>query len=374
MIKCMAIYPNRQSKEYIDKVKVSIKRAFEYGYNEIFTTLHLPELSFDDQLLSLELIAKECRKYHLELTVDIGGGYLKKITDDEIVINKLNKLEIDFIRLDYGYLLEDIKILYQRLHLKGFILNASIFYEDEFDKQYKELKQIDEKMAIRACHNYYVREETGLDELSALKQDQFINKYKLPIYYCIPSRINPRYPLYQGLCTLEKHRYMDLRDIICDLYLHFDLNAYMLADEWFNDDELQIIEKTLNDLTIKLNKVEDIKIKLFNTSKEEEKIIFKEHEFRLDSPACLLRSQSSRQMAEFASAIKPCNNIQRKRGYLTIDNILNQRYSGELQVILEDKSPKASCNVVGFISNDQDLVKLMRYKEGIKYRFIKEGK
>lgn len=373
MIKCLAIYPNKLDKEYVDKVNSTLELANKYSYNEIFTTIHLPELSLKTQLKALKYISKERKKYNLELTVDVGGSYICDILNSELIIQLLKESEIDFIRLDYGYLIDDVRTLYKRLNLKGFVLNASIFNEKEFIEQVDKLKNIDNNIQIRACHNFYVREETGLDETFAFKQDAYIRKYNIPIYYCIPSHSSPRPPLYQGLCTLEKHRNMGLEDIICDLYINHNLNAYMLADEWFNENEFKVIDDTLNGLCKELNDVEDIKVRVFNvTTKEEEEIILKEHEFRLDSPYNLLRSLSSRQMAEFSKEIEPNNTILRRKAYITIDNLLNKRYSGELQVVLEDKCEKVSCNVVGEIVDMQDLIKLRRFKEGIKYRFVRE--
>lgn len=374
MIKCVAIYPNKVNKTYISKVCSTLSLASKYGYNEVFTSIHLPEYPLKDQLESLKIISEERKKYGLELTVDIGGAYFKNILSNELIISLLKQQEIDFIRLDYGYSYEDVLTLHKKLNIKGFVINASIFNKQQLEKQIELLKKVDNNIAIRACHNFYVREESGLDETFALKQDSYLKEYNIPIYYCIPSHTHPRAPLYCGLCTLEKHRYMRLEDVICDLYLNYDLSAFMLADEWFSENEFETIDYTLNALTKKLNPVEDIKVHVFDTTtSEEEKIILKDHEFRFDSPFYQLRSLSSRQMAEFSKEIKPNNTIMRKKASITIDNLLNKRYSGELQVILNDLQDKSSCNVVGEVINDEDLIKLMRFKEGVKYRFIKEA-
>ena len=119
MIKCLAIYPNQLDKEYVDKVNSTLELANKYSYNEVFTTIHLPELSLKTQLKALKYISKERKKYNLELTVDVGGSYICDILNSELIIQLLKESEIDFIRLDYGYLIDDVRTLYKRLNLKG---------------------------------------------------------------------------------------------------------------------------------------------------------------------------------------------------------------------------------------------------------------
>ena len=46
MIKCLAIYPNKLDKEYVDKVNSTLELANKYSYNEVFTTIRLPHFPF----------------------------------------------------------------------------------------------------------------------------------------------------------------------------------------------------------------------------------------------------------------------------------------------------------------------------------------
>ncbi len=43
MIKCVAIYPDYITEEYIRRVEESVRRASKHHFDEIFTTVHLPE-------------------------------------------------------------------------------------------------------------------------------------------------------------------------------------------------------------------------------------------------------------------------------------------------------------------------------------------
>ena len=75
-------------------------------------------------------------------------------------------------------------------------------------------------------------------------------------------------------------------------------------------------------------------------------------------------------MAEFASEIRPLNMVSRKKGDITIDNINNKRYSGEMQVVFKDLKEDERINIVGRVVRQEDLIKLLRFKEGITYNFI----
>ena len=371
MIKCFAIYPHHISEEYIKKVKKTIDLAVKYKFNEVFTSIHLPEYSLEEQLESFKIIGSYAKLNNLEVTVDIGGHFIDEVLSDEEALFILKNIPFDFVRLDYGYSIEQCKSLYDKLNFKGFVINASIYNEQEVDNQVKNLKEIDNNIKIRACHNYYVRQESGLEETFAIKQDSYFTKYDIPIYYCVPTYSNPRGPLCDGLCTIERHRHKTIADIITDLYINYGLKAFMMADEWLSEDEFKQVEEILDKLTSPLNKIEDIEVKFMNNVSEEEKnIVLKKHEFRYDSSSYFLRSQSSRQMAEFAHKIKKNRLEKRVVGSITIDNELYKRYSGELQVVIKECNGDEKVNVVAKVCNRDDIVKLLRFREGIIYNFV----
>lgn len=370
MIKCVAIYPNHITEDYIGKVKESVSRAYQHHFDEIFTTIHLPEYTLEEQMECFSLIAKEAKQYGLEVTVDIGGLYITQILNDEEKLEFLKKIPFDFIRLDYGYDAKQVGNLYEQLDIRGFVFNASIYSQMEVDEIMTFFKTVAQDIEIRACHNFYIRETTGIDGEYALRQDSYLKKYKVPIYYCVPSYSNPRGPLHLGLCTLEKHRNQSIRNVLADLYLNYNLTAFMMADEWLSEAEYKEVEETLDVLTSELSKEVVIDVEFFpNVSKEEKDIVLKNHTFRNDSPGQFLRSQSSRQMAEFGCVIEKNHTVLRKEGMITIDNKMNKRYSGELQVIMKEACEDEGVNVVAKIVYANDLLKLMRFREGISYRF-----
>lgn len=374
MIKCIAIYPHEIDSKYKENVEQYITRAKNNDFNEVFTTVHLPEYSLDLQLETLGIISQITKRNGLELTCDIGGKTIDLVLADENYLNKLKNIELDFIRLDYGFNLKQVEQLYRNLNIQGFVINASTYSEREVDEIYQQFKAIDSSIKLRACHNFYVRNESGIDDCFAIRQDSYFKKYDMPIYYCIATFDHPRGPLHLGLTTIEKHRKMNVRDVVVDLYLNHDLSALMMSDEWVSDQDLYEVNHSLELLEIQLDTEEVIEVSFTSTATIEEKeIVLGKHHFRYDSPYAYLRSQSSREMSEYACQIKPNNTIERVEGCITIDNVNNKRYSGELQVVMKDSNSDIGANVVANIINKDDLIKLARFREGIDYKFV-QGK
>lgn len=366
MKRCIAIYPEPENSQLIEMTKEYIECASSWSIEEVFTSIHLPELSMKEQIDYLMVVSDLSHQNKMELTVDIGGQFIKKALEDQSILLKLKEARIDFLRLDYGYTFEQLEKLYVELKLKGFVINASMVNEKMLAMHLEQFYRMDPNIQIRACHNFYVREESGLDEGFALSQTALFERKGIPVYYCIPCHHHPRGPLYLGLCTVEKHRWMPLDSIMLDLLYHYNASGIMLADPWFMKQDFETIQHILNENPININ------VKLNDDITEEEKrIVLQSHQFRYDSNQSFLRSRSSREMAEYASMIKPKEKKDlRFRGAITIDNSTYGRYSGELQVVLKNADADARVNLVGWIEDEKDMKKLEYYREGITYRFV----
>ncbi|CAA7601483.1 Glycoside hydrolase superfamily [Acididesulfobacillus acetoxydans] len=62
---------------------------------------------------------------------------------------------------------------------------------------------------LQACHNYYPRHETGLSYEFFAGRSRPFRAYGIRVSAFIPSRANPRGPIYAGLPTLEEHRHWE---------------------------------------------------------------------------------------------------------------------------------------------------------------------
>ncbi len=368
MRQCISIYPNKTEKNTSQQIHEYIALAKQYGINEVFTSIHLPEWSMDDQLNYLELIAKEAHLHQMELTADIGGPFIRQALRDESSLNRLKNVNLHYLRLDYGYDFEQLKALYHHLQLRGFVVNASMMNETEIQHHLDQFHAIDSSISIKACHNFYVREESGLDSEFALNQTRYFKEKGIPVYFCAPSYDHPRGPLHLGLPTLEHHRYQPLDFVLLELIHRFQADGILYSDEWMSENQFKIIE------TITKDKLIQIPVILKeNITEIEKRIVIRNHIFRYDSNKNYLRSRSSREMAEFAAVIAPGCCEERKAGAVTIDNERYLRYSGELQIVLQDTSKDERVNVVAYLQNLSDMNKLAYFREGYAYQLI-EGR
>lgn len=373
MYRIISIYPNLENN-YLSKCEEYIKLSKQYGFSEVFTSLHLPEVELDIQISFLYDLANIVSKYNMTLIADIGGKSIKEIIKNKNLLDKLNV--VDYFRLDYGYDHQDIKYLHDYLNNKGFIINASIYNSEESRIEVEFIRSLNAE--VRACHNFYPRVESGINEDLVLIQKKIFNELNVPIYYCVPSQNNPRGPIYKGLPSIESHRYLDIKEVISQLINKYHADGIMFSDNFYSEEEFK---KTKN-IEDKEYDVKDILIPKYSNEHINEKIhvhtfndlyddiVYQTHIFRYDSNSKFLRSKSSRTMAEFAKSIEPLNCIERKAGYITIDNRLYERYSGELQVVLIDSPADKKVNVVGYIEQ-ADIDKLKEYRNNHSYTFIK---
>lgn len=369
----IAIYPHRGEVGESARWKEYMDRAVRQGFTEVFLSLHLPEFTLPEQLTLLEELALAAAERGMSLTVDVGGRQLKELLEDGSYSERIRRTGIDFVRLDYGFSLEQVRRIWTDWQVRGIVVNASTFGREECVRLQKEFMEISPKLELRACHNYYPRPESGLSYEFFVSQNRMFKELGIPVYSCIPDREHPRGPVGEGLVTVEAHRNMSLLQIVRQLAASPGNEGLMAADEYFSEEKLALIRRTV-EAQRQGARVETLHICWESGVSEEEKQILcgQTHHIRYDSNDCLLRSQSSREMSEYAGRIAPRKTGPRQRGMVTIDNQRYGRYSGEVQIVLRDLPEDERVNRLGVIAG-QDLWKLEYYREGVDYRFEAAG-
>lgn len=379
----IAVYPHKESEASSEKWKEYIEQAAGRGFNEVFLSLHLPEFTLTEQLDLLGRLAAEAKRLAMCLTVDVGGGQLKELLGSELYSEQIRRAGVDFIRLDYGFTMEQAGQIWERWRVRGFVINASVFNREEFVNLRQGFRKIHEKVELRACHNYYPRPETGLSYEFFVRQNAVLAELGIPVYSCIPDDEFPRGPLGKGLPTVEAHRGMPLEQVVRQLAASPANVGLMAADEYFSEEKLALIRRTAEEQRAR-GKVWTLPVTWETGVTEEEKRIVCDtvHHIRYDSSEAVLRSQSSRQMSEYASQITPRSCVSetsspgmpglRKRGMVTIDNRQYGRYSGEVQIVKEELPADDRVNLVGRIA-EEDMWMLEYYRYGVDYRFEAVG-
>lgn len=360
----IAIYPSDQWRKQTVQWSDYLEKAGEYGFREVFSSIHLPELALKDQVEMLEELARTANHLGMELTVDIGGGEIGQLLADSQMCARVRSAGIGLLRLDYGFCTEQAGALYNRLGIKGFVVNASIYDRGEAEAVKRNLTAIDSRMELRACHNFYPRPETGLDREFFNEQNRIFAELGLITYACIPGKSHPRPPLGQGLPTLEQHRGMNLEQVCVDLVCSPGIGGVMAADEFFNETELACVARAVNREALTLQ----IRLEAGVGQVERELILGTSHHIRYDSNRQVLRSRTSREMSRIGAKVAPGLTGERRRGMVTVDNERYGRYSSEVQILLADLEADSRVNCCGQIS-EEDMWKLDFYRQGFDYQF-----
>lgn len=320
--------------------------ASSYGIRKIFTSFHIPE-SDNRVFEETKEILRKSQELEMEVIVDISKGYMDKID--------IEKYSIHALRLDFGFTIEEVANLSNVLPFKV-QLNASTVSED-YLKLLMKLKA--DFNNIEVCHNYYPRKDTGISYELMVKRNMVFKSYDMNVMAFIPSQVGKRGPIYEGLPTVEAHRYIN--PIISAQHL---LSGYvdevLIGDPFASKEELENLSKIKRDITV-------IPIKLLDDlSLAEEEILTGVHTNRMDPGEFVIRSQEARLKKK--SDIIPRNTIKRSKYCVTIDNKNYLRYEGELQIIKKDMNIDERVNVIGDCSDAGLLIDLV--KPGDRFEFL----
>ena len=152
-------------------------------------------------------------------------------------------LQLDAMRLDYGCNADIMEALHKQTGISTFILNASILQEKELLPYLEKAKE--HQIQIKACHNFYPREDTGLDMDFMISQYQLFHKYGIPVTACIASHTHPRGPIFKGLPTMEKQRYMSVEKAALELSASLVADWLLAGDAYLKETELDALYLSL---------------------------------------------------------------------------------------------------------------------------------
>lgn len=317
-----------------------IALAGKMGVKRAFTSLHIPEESGDlaGRAKQLLLAAKEAG---IEVYADVSLRTPAHLGLTSLV--ELRALGVSGLRLDDFFENETILALAKEFRLA---LNASILFEDDVRAL------LDGGLAasqLLAWHNFYPRQETGLAESFFYAQNELFGRYGIPVSAYIPGDGEKRGPLFEGLPTLEGHRYADPYLAALELF------AAGVEDVYIGDPEVSV---DLLERLIEFDSCRRVSIRVEG---------FEEGEFRLrpDFSRDVLRLMDTRSV----EAIAPANTCARPVGTVTRDNDRYGRYRGEVQITLHDLAADERVNVVGRVV-EADLPLLSQLQPGQKIKLI----
>lgn len=279
-----------------------IEKAWEMGFTSVFTSLHIPEANYKRAIEEFKEITTLAKGKDMKVIADISPRAFKYLGADMNNLNAINDLGVHGVRVDFGFTPEEIALFTRNPYGLKIEINASTVtkrFLEEFDGYKPDYSN------LQACHNYYPRQNTGLSIKTFLYKSQLLKENKIEISSFIPSLINKRGPIFEGLPVLEMHRYMK-PEISAKHLFALGSDNVIFGDSIPSDEELKAVGKIAEDV------------------------------------------------------INPHNNIARKIGYVTIDNIKYLRYCGELQICKKDLPADERVNITAEIVDEEKKFMLIK--------------
>lgn len=335
-----------------------IKEASKYGFNKIFTSLHIPEdNNKDQQAVIFKKICEYAKLYSMDVYADFGPDSFKRMNFSLDNMEEIYNFGLSGIRVDYGYSDENIAKL--SVGIKIF-LNASTVK----DKQINNLKKLGANFQnIEVWHNFYPRPDTGLDKEYFIEKNKLFKSYGMNVAAYVEGDEIKRGPLFLGLPTLEKHRNQNPYHSSVELLYNCGVDTVYIGD----------IEATLNTLE-RMSYLKENTIVLHyhkeNTIESYKDLLNKAYTNRLDEARDVIRAEESRGYASINNIrIRKENTIERVKGSITVDNEGYNRYMGEVQIIKNSLIANENVNVIGEIV-DEDKCLVDYIKGGVKFKLI----
>lgn len=331
-------YPVKKNIEYLELLK---EKKIDY----VFISAHMPEMkpSFKEEL---EELCKKAEELNMKIILDVSKPMMKGFEIPNVYA----------LRLDYGFTLDEIVDLYKQ---NKFIieLNASTLSMNNI--LYLKSKGVNLNN-VRVSHNFYPKKYTGLTAEAVIKKNREFHKLGLKVMIYVPSKTGFRPPMYEGLPTVENHRYLSLEAILSTV-------KYLEADEVFFGDAYASSEEL--DLLTKFNfnvPVIPVIVKK-GLSDVEKELLLRNHHNRPDETGYFKRS-SIRSKVD----VEKFNTTERKKFDVTIDNKGFLRYQGEVCIMCTDLEKDERVNVVGRALIDDDVLNAIKPGKSFRIKIVGE--
>ena len=339
-----------------EQVEDYIYEMNRIGFKGIFTSLHIPE---DDSSLyadRLKQLGQIAHQLQMKLMVDISGEALNRAGFSFDDVDSILAIGVTGLRMDYAISNQKIAEISKKMDVG---LNASTITMQDIS----ELKQYDADFTrFEAWHNYYPRPETGLSSQFLNTKNKWLKEVGFKIFAFTPGNNLFRGPLYQGLPTLEKHRFLNPLSATIDLKRNFAVDGIYIGDPSISTRSQHQFESYIKAKTLLLEVV-DVGSKYYKT-------ILGAHVNRQDDARDVIRSADAR--FKKIDVVLPEQAIERRMGSVTIDNEKYGRYMGEIQLTKRDLPSDEKVNLAAEVVNeDQSLINLI--EPGYKFNLVEKG-
>lgn len=345
----ISIYPERS---IFEKDKTYVDLAYSYGFRRIFTSLL--ELTGDSEEVvgGFRKIVQYAGSLGMEVMVDINPNIFKQIGVSYDDLSFFHELGAYGLRLDMGFTGREEAEMTRNPYGLKIEVNMSIgtSYIDNIMSFSPNVRN------LSGSHNFYPMRYSGLEEDFFQYCSRQFRNHNLQTAAFVTSQVGDLgpWPVQEGLCTLEDHRYWNIEAQVRYFMLCGLTDDIIIGNAYASESELAAMAEAWNDThpTLTVELVESI-------SGIEKEIVTEElHSYRGDRSAYLLRSSLPR--FKYKNSDIPAHDCRRiKRGDVVIGNNDFGQYKGELHIALKDMENSGRSNVVGCLT--EESLRLLPY-------------
>ncbi|GLC88489.1 DUF871 domain-containing protein [Lysinibacillus piscis] len=355
----ISLYPQHST---LEEMKRYVQLAHENGFDRIFTCLM--SLNNDQERQKLQQINAFAKELGFDISADIAPNVFQELglTYKDIAHFK-EHYHLAALRLDMGFSGHEeafMSLDASNLKVELNISNGTKYVDNILSYQ-------PNKENIIGCHNFYPRRFTGLSRqhfLAASKQFKDNHIRTAAMISSQHAKFGPWEQTEHGLPTLEEHRYLPITVQAKDMWHTGLIDDCIIGNMYASEEELRALGQ------LNRNKLELKVVPSKETSSLEETILFKEfHYNRGDVSDYVIRSTQSR--VKYKGENFPAHDIEvLTLGDVTIDNDLDVRYKGELQIVLQDMPNAGSSNIVARVV-EEELFLLKQIQPWASFGFTK---
>jgi hypothetical protein len=353
----LSVYPDFYDFEVIKK---QLEVAASLGYTRVFTSIQLGNLGFENTGDSLSdgfiELFKLTRKLGMKVHVDLNLEVFTQIGAEVDNVKPIVDLNIDVIRLDGGFCIDEIVRLTANPY--GLVIEDNTSNEGHLLETVETINERGNINNYRACHNFYPRNETGLDFDDAVYTSDMLNDFGVGNGIFITSQTSPA-DLNQsgeGIPSIEEHRYLPPHIAFSELRNTGVFDMILFGDSMPDYASLKAVSDAASVDYVELEAWLDKDLDPKQHKVLTETVLYS----RQDQPRLLLRATQTRKKAE----VPVKNTIARPYLSITLDNIRSNRYECEVQIALEDLNPSAVANVVGMVKPTcKRLLNQVKYRQ-----------
>ncbi|MGN7401663.1 DUF871 domain-containing protein [Cytobacillus praedii] len=329
----------------LNEIKEYMELAHANGFDRIFTCLM--SLKNDEQREKLQQLNQFAHTLGFEIFADVAPAVLEEIGLTFREISQLKKsYYLDGLRLDMGF--SGQEEAFMSLDASNMKIELNCSNGTKYVENVLSYKPNLEN--IVGCHNFYPRKYTGLSRSHFIKSSMLFKKNHIRTAAMISSKdakFGPWEETPYGLPTLEEHRHLPIVVQAKDLWHTGLIDDLIIGNMYASREEIEALGR------LNRNKLE-IRVETFPlTSSLENKVIFDEPHFnRGDVSEYVIRSTQPRVKYKNGS-FPPHDTRNIERGDITIDNDLDIRYKGELQIALKAMSNAGCTNIVAKVAPEE---------------------